>query len=149
FWIYASVSVFLIIRYWKKYTCTELVLYFFLLFEAFSSQRNIPIWIIPSFSLTIRGIGSLYKEAAKYPHGARRFGIAYVTFCIIAACLFLPQLGEFFYGAFSATGNQDSYPTAAVAYLHSHTPQENIFSTYDWGGYLIWQLPQKKVFIDG
>ncbi|PIU69144.1 hypothetical protein COS81_01205 [candidate division WWE3 bacterium CG06_land_8_20_14_3_00_42_16] len=25
----------------------------------------------------------------------------------------------------------------------------NIFNRYEWGGFLIWQLPQDKVFVDG
>lgn len=40
------------------------------------------------------------------------------------------------------------YPYQAIEYLKSH-PQERIFNDYGWGGYLIWQLPQNKTFIDG
>lgn len=40
------------------------------------------------------------------------------------------------------------YPYDAVEYLKSH-PQERILAEYGWGGYLIWQLPQSKTFIDG
>src|SRR6185312_1980103 len=52
-------------------------------------------------------------------------------------------------GVFMLRVNQSYYPAAAVAYLHRHLPKQQIFSTYDWGGYLDWQLPEKKVFIDG
>jgi hypothetical protein len=41
------------------------------------------------------------------------------------------------------------YPTKAVSYLSTHIPKGNLFSYYDWGGYLILHLPEKKVFIDG
>jgi hypothetical protein len=41
------------------------------------------------------------------------------------------------------------YPQNAIAYLKTRLPAGQIFSTYDWGGYLIWKLPEKKVFIDG
>ena len=41
------------------------------------------------------------------------------------------------------------YPDKAVNYLVTHEPRGEIFSTYDWGGYLIWKNPSKKVFIDG
>jgi len=149
FWTYVMLSVFLVIKYYKQYTWTELLLYFFLFSEALLTIRNIPIWLIASFSLTARGLGLLHKEAAVYQHGGHRFGIAYIAFCIIAAFLFLPQLGGFFYGVVLLKESQNPYPDHAVAYLHTHAPTNNIFSTYDWGGYLIWQLPEKKVFIDG
>src|SRR4029077_3291659 len=71
FWTYVMLSVFLVIKYRKRYTRTELVLYFFLFIEALSSMRNIPLWIIASFSLTVRGISLLYQEASKYQHGSK------------------------------------------------------------------------------
>lgn len=45
----------------------------------------------------------------------------------------------------AAAGN---YPYEAVEYLKKHPP-ERMFNDYGWGGYLIWQLPQNKTFIDG
>ncbi len=55
----------------------------------------------------------------------------------------------FFYGGFILQENPMEYPIQAVAYLHKHLPRQQIFSTYDWGGYLLWKLPEKKDFIDG
>jgi len=37
---------------------------------------------------------------------------------------------------------------AALLYLKQHPPSR-MFNEYNWGGYLIWQLPEVKVFIDG
>jgi hypothetical protein len=42
-----------------------------------------------------------------------------------------------------------SFPSAAISFLgqlHSDAP---MFNSYSWGGYLIWKLPQRKVFVDG
>lgn len=41
------------------------------------------------------------------------------------------------------------YPKKGVAYILANLPKGEVFSDYGWGGYLIWKLPQKKVFIDG
>lgn len=41
-----------------------------------------------------------------------------------------------------------NFPCEATQFLKSQ-PAGNIFNTYEWGGFLIWQLPQFKVFIDG
>ncbi|HUC87370.1 MAG TPA: hypothetical protein VMR75_03585 [Candidatus Saccharimonadales bacterium] len=43
----------------------------------------------------------------------------------------------------------NAYPVAAVASLRAHPCQGNIFNEYDFGGYLIWQLPGVPVYIDG
>jgi hypothetical protein len=42
----------------------------------------------------------------------------------------------------------DNYPQKATAFLNQQ-PVGNVFNTYEWGGYLIWYLPQFKIFVDG
>jgi hypothetical protein len=44
---------------------------------------------------------------------------------------------------------QESMPVAAVNYLKAHSYPGNLFSSYNWGGYLLWQLPEYPVFVDG
>lgn len=41
-----------------------------------------------------------------------------------------------------------NYPYDAIQHLRD-LPGENVFNYYDWGGYLIYHLPEKRVFIDG
>jgi len=45
----------------------------------------------------------------------------------------------------------DRFPVAAVAKLASGAIPVNgeVFNDYGWGGYLLWALPERKVFIDG
>lgn len=126
-----------------------MILYFLLLLAALSSMRNIPIWVIASFTFTLRGFSYLTHEASRHLYGKERFLIGYRGFFIIALGFFLPQLIAFFYGAYVLHKYQNQYPSQAVAYFHTHLPIKQIFTTYDWGGYLIWKLPGKKVFIDG
>ena len=40
-------------------------------------------------------------------------------------------------------------PYNAITYLKSNPIKGNMFNHYDWGGFLIWQLPEYKTFIDG
>jgi len=40
-------------------------------------------------------------------------------------------------------------PCSAVAYIREHKLAGNMFNEYNWGGYLIWNLPEYKTFIDG
>lgn len=43
----------------------------------------------------------------------------------------------------------DNYPVNALRFMQSHGYTNNVFNKYDWGGFVIWQAPQMKVFIDG
>lgn len=42
-----------------------------------------------------------------------------------------------------------SFPYAAVEFIKVSKPYGNMFNSYSWGGYLIYFLPEYKVFIDG
>jgi len=41
------------------------------------------------------------------------------------------------------------FPVRAVDYLRQHSVPGPMYNTYGYGGYLIWSLPERKVFIDG
>lgn len=49
--------------------------------------------------------------------------------------------------------NQDEFanqfPVAAVEFIKSENFQGRMFNTYNYGGYLIWTLPEYPVFVDG
>jgi hypothetical protein len=45
--------------------------------------------------------------------------------------------------------NYNFYPQKAVEYLKKLNFKGNLFSLYDYGGYLIWIMPERKVYIDG
>jgi hypothetical protein len=40
-------------------------------------------------------------------------------------------------------------PVDAVAYLSEHPVQGRMFNSYNWGSYLLWNLPDQPVFVDG
>lgn len=48
--------------------------------------------------------------------------------------------------AWSAAAN---YPYDAVRYFKANNLSGNVLNFYGWGGYLVWHLPENKVFIDG
>lgn len=149
FWVYTLLSVFLLIRYHRKFTITSIIVYVFLLISGLASMRNIPIFVIVSFYPTVQAIVYLYEEATVLPLGRKRFDTAAIGFSMMSLFLFIPQVGAYVYGTAILHEAQGGYPTAAVAYLRKHLPKGQVFASYDWGGYLIWQLPEKKVFIDG
>jgi hypothetical protein len=44
---------------------------------------------------------------------------------------------------------EDQYPLEAIAYLRAQPSPVHIVNYYLWGGYLNWEDPNLKVFIDG
>ena len=54
---------------------------------------------------------------------------------------------------YSNDANQEIFakrePVAAVAYINEHKPAGPIFNSYNWGGYLIWNLRDYPVYVDG
>ena len=44
---------------------------------------------------------------------------------------------------------KNKYPYGAVSYIKKNPIEGNMLNDYSWGGYLIWQLPSHKTFIDG
>jgi len=43
----------------------------------------------------------------------------------------------------------EDLPVGAVALLQESQPEGRLFNSYNWGGYLIWALPEYPVFVDG
>jgi hypothetical protein len=41
------------------------------------------------------------------------------------------------------------YPVKAVNWVKTHKPTGSMFNSYNWGGFLTWELPEYPVFIDG
>jgi hypothetical protein len=62
----------------------------------------------------------------------------------ILLCLFIVSMPRP-----SSFQNPVRYPVGAVAYMKSNGIQGRVFHDWVWGGYLIWNAPELKVFIDG
>lgn len=146
FWVYFAVSLVLILRYQYKFTKTELLVYLLVLTSAIASMRNIPVFLLVTYGITLRATTYLAKEAFAYPYGKDRFVKAYTFFGITAFILCLPQ---FIMVVSMMPRLQDIPPDGAVFYLKQHVPNGNILTPYGYGGYFILHFPERKVFIDG
>jgi putative Ca2+/H+ antiporter (TMEM165/GDT1 family) len=49
----------------------------------------------------------------------------------------------------AADVNRQRYPAAAVEYVRAHRLPGPLYNHFDWGGYLIWALPDYPVGLDG
>lgn len=41
------------------------------------------------------------------------------------------------------------FPVAAVDWINANQPDGELFNTFDWGGYLMWEAPDYRVSVDG
>ena len=143
-----ALSTTLVLYLRRKLVFEEKVLFFIFLYQAFSTVRQIPLFTLIALPLTVKSLGYFYQEILKNKASKGRFktvfkGLYFLSILAFIAESYLSYRGANFYS------EKNFYPTEAVNYLKNELPDGEIFSKYDWGGYLIWKLPQKKVFIDG
>ena len=71
----------------------------------------------------------------------------FVLFLVVISLFFIRNL--YLAGSIERWSKHYNYPYKAVVYLKTHPVEGNILNHFNWGGYLIWQLPEYKPFIDG
>ncbi|MEW6717727.1 MAG: hypothetical protein AB1345_09515 [Chloroflexota bacterium] len=68
-------------------------------------------------------------------------GILILAGGVKTAYVFLPEINEKHF--------HETLPVEAVEYIRAERPPGRLFNAYDWGGYLLWALPEYAVFVDG
>jgi hypothetical protein len=98
----------------------------------------------------------LAGKEAEHWFGIRRAPLVYYAFNVVLLLMPLSVLGlrtvDFITSStdMNALAKRSHDPQAAVGYLKGNTlPNDLILNEYNWGGYLIWNLPEHKVYIDG
>ena len=83
------------------------------------------------------------KLMRPYDRNADRWRPNAVALAILS-CVFIVSVPQP-----SRLQNPVQYPEGAVTYMKTNGIQGRVFHDWVWGGYLIWHLPELKVFIDG
>lgn len=141
----------LILKKRKRIDIWPLILMCPFLALAIASRRHFPLFFVASFYPI--AMFSFYVKERKNKISSRAIlwtlRLSFLSYLILLTI------------CYSATSNRVKdpfsffsldYPYLAVKYLHSHPEylsSGNFFNDYSWGGYLIWALPEKKLFIDG
>ncbi len=146
-WLYVSLSVIVWI-YRKILSPFEQMIYVLFFIMGMMSFRNMPLWILISIPMTAKAFAAMQDYAAQYKFGMTRFAKIYGAFSLVSLCVVIYQAYVIFQ-SYVENSQSLQYPQNAIVFLSKHLPEGNIFVPYEWGGYLDWKLPQKKVFIDG
>lgn len=135
----------------KKINLWQILLSLFFIILAFKSKRHFPLLFIVSFPMIVKFFIDQFdfKEIFK-KFSCRLFLVKFyliIAFLLIIASQFLKI--NFTSDPFLSFNND--YPQKATIFLKNNPRYNhlNFFNPYGWGGYLIWTLPERKLFIDG
>ena len=104
---------------------------------ALKARRNVPFhFVIISYSL----LNSLKTKTS--PLRNQLAALLAVGLLLYGLIVQLPKAIEY-------NNCQRDVPCEAVKFLKTQEEKGNIFNRYEWGGFLIWQLPEYKIFVDG
>lgn len=133
----------------KKINFWQFCLTVLLAISAFKSRRNFPLYFIASFIFFVPLIYNIF-EAEQIKKMILRKELKY----FLLAIMFLTIVSNFV--SVRVSNNPFNsycsvYPCEALKFLKNNLEYYdlNIFNEYNWGGYLIWTYPNKKLFIDG
>jgi hypothetical protein len=144
----SAVAGLMLWRYRKRLELEKSLIIAAILLEAWVSLRHIPLFVITFLSVVGEYIEWFEKEIENIKHAKRRLNIAYKAIVYI---IIIITLTDFLFSMRAAyiLREKDFYPQLAIEHLKGENYKGKIFSSYAWGGYLIWKLPEQKVFIDG
>jgi hypothetical protein len=112
-----------------------------LLYLAFTAQRQMLFFCFAATAFVGPRLTELVRESGRW----RAFEIPAPVRAPIALVLVIAALASAF-GA-PLRPDESAYPTEALDSLRAESGV--LLNEYDWGGYLIFNLPERPVFIDG
>lgn len=148
FIIYLILFVILLVVAWRKIDFSYLIITIIFAGLAFTSWRNVPLFILVSIPVWVYFVKNLTGQTlVKYMRS---------KWIMIILIIFLLFLGyQKYYELVPHTksvvelAKKAHYPIELTQWLLDNPQEGNVFNEYNWGGFLIWQLPEQKLFIDG
>lgn len=121
-------------------------------FLALKARRHVPFLLLLEFFLFFNWLSALRPVRLLKSRASKDF----FALCLVLLLLFfgfflrlpltIKQLASW-----QSYCDQSGvvYPCRAVEFLRQQESHGNLFNRYEWGGFLIWQLPNFKIFVDG
>ncbi len=145
----------------KKLNYSEVLKVLGFAYMTFVSQRNVAPFAIILLPILSKSLSSFWDEeiAPRMLQLARRsktssapkelpLKLTHVINGLLISLIILAALGNLYILTRPAKV-EASYPHAAVQWIKENQPKGALFNSYNWGGYLIWNLREYPVFIDG
>jgi len=145
---FMAFSLLLTFKYYQKVNLSQLVLYVFTFLLAMSSSRHFPVWMFVALPITSDAPYYLFEDIKNIKYAKKRLQKTMALLRMVVVVIFVIHLPSVVKSTLTLNENV-FYPKQAIKYLKNQPINGEIFSTYNWGGYLVWKYPQKKVFITG
>ncbi|MFA5155719.1 MAG: hypothetical protein WC453_04825 [Patescibacteria group bacterium] len=118
---------------------------------SFKSRRHFPLLFVATFAWLAETYGRIFRIAAvrTVRQGLNIWLKSFLLLCLLAVAIL--ELTQIKFTNNPLEAYCDDYPCGAAAFLAA-SPElaaGHIFNEYGWGGYLIWCLPGRPLFIDG
>ncbi|MBI4652904.1 hypothetical protein HY750_01490 [Candidatus Kuenenbacteria bacterium] len=162
----------------KKLILWDLLISLFFIILAFKSKRHFPLLFIVSFPMVVKffidsfNFKEIFKKftplekvvdssipllAQNNKKQTSLMGFSQQLFLVkpyLIIAFLLIIVSQFLKINFTSDpflSFKNDYPQKAVIFLKNNPQYDNLkfFNPYSWGGYLIWTLPERKLFIDG
>ncbi len=118
------------------------------IFAGVYSGRYAPLSALLMAPFLVKYLNHTEQRAKKFLKGSERLNIFYKILVLVSVLVW--ALAVFASSRTWRHLNEDGfYPYRAVTFLSLNNDSTNIFADYGLGGYLIWQMPNKKFFVDG
>jgi len=148
FIIYLALLGILLLMSLRNVDYTYLTMAAIFLYLGFESWRNMPVFLIISTPLWVTIVESLVgTELLKLVQ--KKWFLIIVLAAVAVTANQQVQATAPIANSIDKLAEVGNYPLGAVRYLKANPIEGNMFNEYNWGGFLIWQYPEKKVFIDG
>ena len=135
-------------RYFRSFTLLEKCFFVILLINGFSSSKMYPMWLLYSIYFSTKGLLFLTYEVKNNKIASQKLNIILSCLLIIAGT-YTSTYGFRVYTIYKQLSEERFYPKKAVEFIKLHPTQGHIFSSFSWGGYVLWKLPEHKTFVDG
>jgi hypothetical protein len=141
-------SLFFVLKYRAKIGGLKTLIYLCLLLMAVSSIRHIPLWALSTILATSAAIKFLMDEIKRIKDGRERLRKVKKILLLVMVPIFIFEIYVSLVSAYSLK-EQDFYPFQAVKFLSGYDFKGNLFTNYNYAGYVLWKVPSIKDFVDG
>lgn len=135
---------------------TDLTLVALFAYMSLLAVRNIPLFALITAPIIVRYATLALARwlgpqvaAPRKPSQAKLAIVMNWALLAVVVLLALVRMSEPVTAAANVAVQTESLPVGAVEFLLAERPLGNIFNDYNWGGYLIWRVPEYPVFVDG
>jgi hypothetical protein len=115
---------------------------------AASSVRHVLLWALSAVLITEEAFFLFKQQIKNNKEGLKRLTKVKKALAVVLVIIFLYEA----WGSTTSAINfsvQQYYPVKAVTFLAKQHLQGNLFTTYNFAGFVLWKLPGQKDFIDG